>query len=108
MSIKLPTKTFKDYYSDPAYKQRHLEYIKQKVPCKCGVITARNNMSTHKKTKKHQKLIKQAEKHQRLIKKAEIHQKLIKTKQFQELQDALENLKIQTKKLLKKINNIKY
>ena len=40
MSIRTPTKTFKEYYSDPIYKKKHLDHIKQKVPCVCGVITA--------------------------------------------------------------------
>ena len=77
MSIRSPTKTFKEYYSDPIYKEKHLEYIKQKVPCVCGVITARCNMSHHKKTEK--------------------HQKLIKTHKLQEYEDKLKHLKLKLK-----------
>jgi hypothetical protein len=56
-SIK-KTKTFKEYYQDPAYRERHNKYMLTKVPCACGTITARNNMSHHKKTMKHQRLLK--------------------------------------------------
>ncbi len=86
MSIKSSSKTFKEYYSDPVYKQRHLEYVKQKIPCTCGLIMARCNMGHHKKTKKHQKLLK-----------------------LNNFQTTLDDLKSQTKKLLKKLKkfNIK-
>ncbi len=52
MSIK------KNYYDDPEYREKHLKYMKKKVQCKCGTITARCNMHHHKKTAKHQKFIK--------------------------------------------------
>lgn len=50
-------KTFKFYYDQPEYRERHKEYILTKVECGCGTITARCNMSHHRKTKKHQNWI---------------------------------------------------
>ena len=47
--------TFTYYYNQPEYKKKHKEYILTKVQCECGTITARCNMSHHRKTKKHQK-----------------------------------------------------
>jgi len=35
-------------------KEYHKKYMMEKVPCACGTVTARNNMSHHRKTKKHQ------------------------------------------------------
>jgi len=46
---------FKSYYDNPEYRKKHKEYILTKVQCGCGTITARCNMSHHRKTKKHQK-----------------------------------------------------
>ena len=49
-----PKKTFKEYYSDPQYRQRHLDYLMMKIPCPgCGIVTARSNMHKHRSTKKH-------------------------------------------------------
>lgn len=50
-------KTFKDYYSDPEYKQRHKEYLMQKVQCECGCTYLRSNSSHHKQTQKHKMII---------------------------------------------------
>lgn len=48
-------KTFKSYYENPEYKQRHLAYIKVKVECPyCQQHVARCNMTKHKHTKLHQ------------------------------------------------------
>ena len=47
-------KTFKDYYEDPEYRQKHLEYIGQKIDCACGAIVSRSNMGHHRHSKKHQ------------------------------------------------------
>lgn len=48
-------KTFKEYYKDEDWKKNHLEYMKTKVPCDCGRLVARSNMSNHKKTQIHGK-----------------------------------------------------
>jgi len=52
-------KSFSDYYQDPEYKQNHLAYMKQKVPCKvCGEMVQRSNMTRHNRTgKKHNKML---------------------------------------------------
>jgi hypothetical protein len=55
-------KTFKDYYQDPEFKRRHIEKLKEKVECPCGMVVTKSNMSQHRKTKKHVKLIAQKEK----------------------------------------------
>ena len=48
--------TFKERYdTDPEYKKKHLAYVKEKIPCSCGVMTSRCNMSNHLKSAKHQK-----------------------------------------------------
>lgn len=52
-----PISTFKKYYQNPEFKEKHLTYIKEKVSCPdCGEMTARANLTRHKKTLKHQKL----------------------------------------------------
>lgn len=49
-------KTFKQYYSDPTFKEKHLTYIKQKITCGvCGKEYARSNMSKHKQSNKHKR-----------------------------------------------------
>ena len=49
---KLHNKTFKDHYSDPVYRNKHLAYIKVKVPCKiCGCMVSRSNTTKHTTTK---------------------------------------------------------
>ena len=35
-------------------KENHRIYMLTKVKCPCGVVTARSNMSKHRKTNKHQ------------------------------------------------------
>eukprot|EP00734_Pompholyxophrys_sp_LG126_P000103 Pompholyxophrys_sp_v1_NODE_6_length_8036_cov_9.951134.p6 type:complete len:107 gc:universal NODE_6_length_8036_cov_9.951134:1824-1504(-) len=50
-------KTFKEYYADPEYKERHLAYLNEKVECECGLVTARNYLWKHRKTNKHKKKI---------------------------------------------------
>lgn len=40
-------------------KERHLNYMKQKVECDCGSVTSMNNIERHYKTKKHQEWAKQ-------------------------------------------------
>ena len=45
----------KKYYANDEYKAKHNAYMSEKVACECGVITARANMSHHRKTKYHLK-----------------------------------------------------
>lgn len=46
---------FKERYdNDPEFKQRHSEYMKQKIQCTCGCQVARHNLTKHKRTKKHE------------------------------------------------------
>ena len=108
MSIRSPTKSFKEYYSDPIYKKKHLDHMKQKVPCVCGVITARCNMSHHKKTEKHHKLIikHKLQEYEDKLKHLKLQtKKLIKS--LKENEDKLKHLKLQTKKLIKSITDLK-
>ena len=45
-------KSFKEYYADPIFRDKHKEYIKTKIPCPiCNKLIARYNMSNHKKSK---------------------------------------------------------
>ncbi len=46
-------KTFKEYYADPKYREKHLKYISEKIPCECGRSVKRFGMSKHKKTTIH-------------------------------------------------------
>jgi hypothetical protein len=47
-------KTFKDYYnSDPEFRRRHLDYISERVPCECGFVTSRCNLSKHRRCRNH-------------------------------------------------------
>ena len=48
------TQTFKEYYdSNPEFRQRHLEKLKEGKECECGCIITRGNFSKHLKSKKH-------------------------------------------------------
>mgnify|MGYP000155868587 FL=1 len=49
------TKTFKDYYNDPEFAERHRQYTKVKVPCECGKSYPRGSIARHKKTNLHKK-----------------------------------------------------
>lgn len=58
-------KTFKEYYADPAFRERHLKYINEKIPCPvCGIMTFRHHMSRHKKSKKCQAVLQAASQEQ--------------------------------------------
>jgi len=53
-------KTFKEYYQDPKFRERHIQYMSEKVTCEeCGQITSRSNMTKHRKTDIHNRLAKQ-------------------------------------------------
>jgi hypothetical protein len=45
------------YANDPEFKARYLQQMYEDVECECGCIITRNNMSTHKKNRKHAKLM---------------------------------------------------
>ena len=45
--------SFKKYYSDPEFRERHQKYMKEKVICDCGFMTSRNNMTRHKRSRNH-------------------------------------------------------
>lgn len=47
----------KRYDSDPAFRKRHKAYMLERIDCECGVNVARNYMSRHKRSEKHQKWI---------------------------------------------------
>ena len=94
IDLKPLTKTFKEYYQDAEYRKRHLDYIKEKVQCSCGCITARCNMSVHKKTAKHINIMKQLEKK----KQEQIDKKRLKIEQV-----IISNLSLLTYKELKRI-----
>lgn len=45
-------KSFKDYYQDPEFRERHKKYMSEKVPCpKCFFETCRSNMTRHQRSK---------------------------------------------------------
>ena len=53
MSEKKTYKNFKDYYADPEFKQKHLSYCMQYVPCEvCQRSYARSNMTKHIRNRK--------------------------------------------------------
>lgn len=58
-SMATKKKTFKDYYADPAFRERHLAKLKEPVTCECGSEVNRNNLHVHKKTRKHEKRMKE-------------------------------------------------
>lgn len=48
--------TFKKYYQIPEYREKHLNYCKEKILCDtCGIYVARCNLGHHRKTMKHRK-----------------------------------------------------
>lgn len=57
INTKLTTpKTFRDYYANPEYRKKHLEYISGKVQCpQCETMVARCNLSKHRQSMKHKK-----------------------------------------------------
>lgn len=56
-------KTFKEKYtSDPDYKAKHMKYISEKLECECGCMVMRVAMAKHKRTAKHDKLVKSKQK----------------------------------------------
>ena len=51
------TKTFKEYYANPEFKEKHQKYMLESIECECGSKVMRSNISKHKKTPKHTKLM---------------------------------------------------
>jgi len=49
---------FKKYYNNPEFRKKHLEYCSEKIKCECGAMICRNSFTHHRKTKKHQELLK--------------------------------------------------
>lgn len=42
------SKKFVDYYKDPTYREQHLKYCSEKIPCKnCEKPISRSNMKKH-------------------------------------------------------------
>lgn len=77
-------KTFKEYYKNPEFREKHLKYMKTKVVCACGTPCERCNMFNHKRTKKH---IKQMAK-----KELEENQIQILHREIEELKEQLKNI----------------
>lgn len=51
---KTTKKTFKDYYNDPAFKEKYLAKVKEPIVCEtCQCVIKRYNMQHHRKTAKH-------------------------------------------------------
>lgn len=52
------TKTFKEYYSDEEFKKKHLAHMLEKVECSaCKRMVSRGNISTHKKSRMHVRMM---------------------------------------------------
>lgn len=47
------SKSFKDYYADPEFREKHLKYVMEKTNCQCGKMVARCNLGRHRKSKVH-------------------------------------------------------
>lgn len=50
-------KTFKEYYSNPEFKEKHQKYMLETIECECGCKVMRSNISKHRKTPKHKKMM---------------------------------------------------
>lgn len=49
------SKTFKERYQDPEYKEKHKQYVNQKIECDCGKSVTRAGLALHKRSRIHQK-----------------------------------------------------
>lgn len=65
MEEKKIKKSFKDYYKNEEFKNKHQEYIKEKIPCECGCQVMRVGMARHKRSNIHNKNIKRSAEAQR-------------------------------------------
>lgn len=52
---KKHVKSFKEYYANPEFKEKHKKYMVQRVECDCGKSITRCNLTTHKRTKLHER-----------------------------------------------------
>lgn len=52
---KYHKKTFKEYYENPEFKEMHLKYIAEKIPCETcgGKKITRGGLKKHNMTRKH-------------------------------------------------------
>ena len=48
-------KSFKEYYTNPEFKKKHLEYINARVKCECGASIVRCGLARHKRTITHKR-----------------------------------------------------
>lgn len=88
-------KTFKEYYDeDPEFRKKHLEKLNEKIECECGFVTARCNISRHRKSHLHEN------KMQKIGKIFELKQ------DKQELKDQMKNLKKEITKVNNKIDRL--
>jgi hypothetical protein len=68
-------KTFKEYYQDPEFKQRHNAYIKESVICGvCNCYIKRYNSGHHKSSQKHKKNLEKKQQESKKISKEEVIQ----------------------------------
>jgi hypothetical protein len=75
-------KSFKERYdTDEEYRKKHLAYIKEKVPCECGMMVARNNTTKHRESNRHTNRM------------ATNDQKIITNAEYDALQKEIKNLK---------------
>lgn len=48
-------KPFTERYKDPEYREKHLQYINEKIPCECGSSVSRCNIAKHKRSALHER-----------------------------------------------------
>lgn len=89
------TKTFKEYYQDPEFRERHKKYMLTKVKCDCGCDIARNHMSHHKKTKKHQRLLNNPVHKEKI----DAFHREIKKKKIESLKEEIDKMNAEIEKL---------
>ncbi len=52
-----PKSSFKKYYENETFRENHKLYKSEKITCECGTIVTRGNISTHRKSPKHNKCV---------------------------------------------------
>ena len=67
----MATKTFKEYYTDPEFRAKHKEKMRERIQCECGKLVNRYNMSHHKKSHIHIKIMEHLEEINELKSKSE-------------------------------------
>ena len=86
------SKTFKEYYADPEFREKHLKYITEKLPCECGCMVSRVNWLRHAKTNKHKKLMESKK-----VNDIDIMELTTLKKQLKNLQERLDKISSQKK-----------